>query len=511
MFLIASLYGALAQDVDSVDQWGLIRVDDAHPDAIARSQLGSTLAFPPTDGTKWRIESIPETDSDTVLLSEMVDERLFASIGIDDWHDAGHLGQGVKIAVFDVQWFGASLLEQELGSFFTHDCWQDPLCDSPIDTLNPRFDFERGVHGVACSEVVRDLAPEAELHLVRVNGQTTFENAVDWAIREEVDLISMSMTFFNESFYDGSGPISEAIERLEEAGILLITSAGNSALNHYEDRFRDQNQNGFHEFANGFETLPIRAESGDSRVASVIWDDFDRCGVNDFEVFLLDSSGNQIRQSDRKQEIGQQDCRPVERIRAPPEIDGKWVYLKIKRISGMEPVALDIMSHSGTIFGAIPRNSMADPAPHPYAFAVAAVPVDNYLHNGVEVFSSHGPSRGPLHKPDLAAPDGLSTQSYGSRRFFGTSASAPVVAGALAVLMSSETSMTPREAATRATHWAQNPDRRWTQPDPSLGAGLLRFPDPNPSDDEGCANRSLQATLLLLPLFAFRRKDVYSS
>lgn len=504
MLLHLLLAPVLASPGPSSDPWQLIRVDSPdHPEALASSREGSVLLSPPTDAMEWSVESVPEPDG--APLDTVVDERLIDAIGLQPWHDEGHLGQGVKVAVFDLQWFGSELLEEELGPFTSHDCWASSDCSTPIDSLNPLFDFERGVHGVACAEVIHDIAPEAELYLVRVNGQTTFENAIDWAIREGIDLISMSMTFFNESFYDGTGPISEPLSRLEDAGILMVTSAGNNALNHYEDTFRDLNNNGFHEFQNGWESLPIRAEGGDGRVAAVLWDEFERCGVSDFEVRLLDSQGNRIRESDATQSFQNEKCAPVERIRAPIELEGDWVYLQIRRLVGPDPMPLDIMSFSGPIWGAMPQNSMADPAPHPLAFSVAAVPVEDYLHSAPEAFSSQGPSRGGHFKPDLAAPDGVSTRSYGAQRFFGTSASAPVAAGALAVRMSSEPSLSPREAAEDLRAWAWRGSAHWTQPDPGLGAGRLRLPPPEDLDSEGCASGVLQATLLLLPLCLLRR------
>ena len=148
---------------------------------------------------------------------------------------------------------------------------------------------------------------------------------------------------------------------------------------------------------------------------------------------------------------------------------------------------------------------MADPAPHPYSFSVAAVPVDNYLHSGPESFSSQGPSRGGHFKPDLAAPDGVSTRSYGLERFYGTSASAPVAAGALAVRLSADPSLSPREAAEDLRAWAWRGSAEWTRADPGLGAGRLRLPHPDDLDKQGCASGAVQATLLLLPLFLLRR------
>ena len=504
MILLALLHPVLAASNSTPDPWDLIRVDAPdHPDALASSLQGSVLAAPPSDAEEWSIESVPEPDG--AVLDTVVDERLEEAIGLPAWHDSGYLGQGIKVAVFDLQWFGSELLEEELGGFSSHDCWASPDCDIPIDSLNPLFDFERGVHGVACAEIIHDIAPEAELFLVRVNGQTTFENAINWAIREEIDLISMSMTFFNESFYDGTGPISEPISRLEEAGILMVTSAGNNAQSHYEDTFRDLNGNGLHEFQNGWESLPIRAEGGDGRVAAVLWDEFERCGVSDFEITLLDSQGNRIREANSTQNFENEKCAPVERIRAPIELAGDWVYLQIRRKSGPDPMPLDIMSFSGPIWGAMPQNSMADPAPHPHSFSIAAVPVENYLHSDPEVFSSQGPTRGKHFKPDLAAPDGLSTRSYGLGRFYGTSASAPVAAGALAVRLSADPTLSPREAAEDLRAWAWSGSAQWTGPDPGLGAGRLRLPPLDEVDKQGCASGVLQATLLLLPVFLLRR------
>ena len=136
------------------------------------------------------------------------------------------------------------------------------------------------------------------------------------------------------------------------------------------------------------------------------------------------------------------------------------------------------------------------------------MPVDQYAHSPSEEFSSQGPTHGARFKPDIAAPDGVSTRSYGLNRFYGTSASAPVATGALAVRMSAAPNLSPREAASDLQDWAMKGTARWTKPDPSLGAGRLRLPNPKELDDKGCASGPLQATLLLLPLFLLRRKPL---
>ena len=71
-------------------------------------------------------------------------------------------------------------------------------------------------HGYACAEIVHDIAPDAELHLVRVNGPTTFENGIAWAIAHDIDIISVSMSFFNNAYYDGSGRVATLVEALQQ-------------------------------------------------------------------------------------------------------------------------------------------------------------------------------------------------------------------------------------------------------------------------------------------------------
>jgi subtilisin family serine protease len=53
----------------------------------------------------------------------------------------------------------------------------------------------------------------------------------------------------------------------------------------------------------------------------------------------------------------------------------------------------------------------------------------------VQPYSSRGPTKDGRRKPDLVAPDNMTTSSYISQAFVGTSASAPYVAGCAALIM----------------------------------------------------------------------------
>ena len=168
----------------------LYRVEaPSHEDAITNSSTGAVLTYEPD--LPWRYEHIPALDQ-----TGMVAQNAISVMNTDVWNDTRSGGEGIKIAIFDYQWIGAERPEFGLTDAITHDCWAHDSCQPAIDTFSPRFSFETGSHGVACAEIIHALAPEAELHLVYVSSYTTFENAVDWAIAEGIDIVSMSMSYF---------------------------------------------------------------------------------------------------------------------------------------------------------------------------------------------------------------------------------------------------------------------------------------------------------------------------
>jgi putative cell wall-binding protein len=81
----------------------------------------------------------------------------------------------------------------------------------------------------------------------------------------------------------------------------------------------------------------------------------------------------------------------------------------------------------------VAARSLNDPAGSPIVLAAGAF---HWNTGAVESFSSRGPNINGLVKPDLAAPDGVSSGSLGL--FFGTSAAAPHTSGAAALLQEAE-------------------------------------------------------------------------
>ncbi|MBC7256076.1 MAG: hypothetical protein H5T66_08250, partial [Chloroflexi bacterium] len=172
--------------------------------------------------------------------------------GASVWHDAGWMGQGVRIGIIDVGFEGyAGLLGSELPASVVAKNFVDGQTDAQVDGTTP--------HGTACAEIVYDMAPGAALYLAKIKTDVDLAEAVAWLKdTQHVQVISTSLGFFNLSPGDGTGPLADLAQSVEQAGILWVTAAGNYRQSHWGGPWLDADGDGKLEFGPALETNRIK-------------------------------------------------------------------------------------------------------------------------------------------------------------------------------------------------------------------------------------------------------------
>ena len=357
-------------------------------------------------------------------------------------HRAGVTGRGVKVAVIDAGFRGADRLPEDMP-----ESWE--VRDFSGEGIYSGDEHRRHRHGTACAEIVYDVAPEAELYLLKVDDLIDLENARDFCIREGIDIVSHSLGWLATGFGDGRGLACDVANDAADNGILWVNAAGNATGSHYTGPWSDSDSDGWHNFAdeNDDELLNVRAAAGDSIQVILTWDDFPATAEDyNLHLFFIDASDSTdlVDESTTVQDGDGSD--PVEWIKYIVERSGEY-GISVSKADGARPERLKIWSYYQELEEhAVARNSIGMPADARGAMAVGAVFHPFWNRGLVEVYSSRGPTTDGRIKPDLAAPTGVSTVSYGmlnlqqGEGYFGTSASAPHVAGAAALVKSANPS-----------------------------------------------------------------------
>ncbi|WP_086819783.1 S8 family serine peptidase [Allokutzneria sp. NRRL B-24872] len=360
-----------------------------------------------------------------------------------------------------------------------------------------------GDEGSAMLEILHDVAPGAELGFATAfNGDASFaDNIRALRFEKKCDVIVDDVLYFNESpFQDGI--IAQAVNDVTKDGGLFFSSAGNEgnvadgSAGHWEGNFVDSGKSvgryagSAHDFdATAAGTQIVNPLSANSRGIPVLlwWNDALGRSTNDYDLYLLDGSGNVVGFSQNVQ-TGQAD--PYERVNpsagglnvAVVKFRGDDKYLSLSALRGRfrdsgdlkgfntpgvtrgHSAAKDAFSvaatpAAGAWTGSQEPGDPANPAgPYPDTFSGASK---------LERFSSDGPRRvffnadgtpvaspaGEVRqKPDITAADGVATKTPGFSPFFGTSAAAPHAAAIAGLVLSGNPGMSTadvRDALTR--------------------------------------------------------------
>jgi subtilisin family serine protease len=317
-------------------------------------------------------------------------------------------------------------------------------------------------HGTACAEVIHDIAPNADMYLAKIATDVDLEEAVDWLVTQQVDIISTSLGFYNATPGDGTGYLADLVSRARQAGILWVTGAGNDRESHWGGVYYNADADNFHEFEDGGD---VDCFSFDGQTCSFLflgqvnllirWNDWAEVD-QDFDLHLVRWNGTQwvtVASSTDVQNGGPGQS-PTEWIATGLIFDFAPYGFRIERVSGVRPVNFEVFAPGLVAFGFRPLHllharSIANLADAPEAMTVAALDVNSLTQ---EFYSSEGPTNGPggsqsggFTKPDISGLANVSTQTYGPGFFNGTSAATPHVAGAAALVLSAYPADTPAQ------------------------------------------------------------------
>lgn len=367
----------------------------------------------------------------------------------------------------------------------------------PVDTstcdVGPGAPDAAGAEGTAMLEIVHDVAPGAALMFGNFSDEFGLGTGLDFnaavnCLAANADVVVDDIGFFGAGAYDGTSIISQnTADALNGPGPIrgYYTAVGNQAQAHYQDPFVDSGSDitdvdlgapfpttfwSLHQYsasggANGTKhagLLPAPAEinrlvlePGGIVTIILVWDDPWGASPNDYDLFFGDGTDLFVCSGDFQ---GGPPADPIEACSlenfesndAPIDIViGNWEDLAVPvefdlflLCSGCVTLSNGNRLDFNTPGSSVPNQSDAGGSP---VSVVSAGAVRYSTPNTVESFSSRGPTEDDRLKPDVVAPDGVCITGSGGfgqstcqgtgKRFFGTSAAAPHVAGVAALLL----------------------------------------------------------------------------
>ena len=331
-------------------------------------------------------------------------------------------------------------------------------------------DLATDPEGTAMLEIIHDLAPGAELWFASADTSVDVQAATSF-LAANVDVVLSDLGAL-DFFPNGQSTLAQGLVQLLAVGSNrargYMQSAGNYALQHYADVFRNSGtydpfgfEGTFHVFlANTDTTGPptssvwnqVTVPPSSSVDIFLTWNDPAGASTNDYDLILSDCNGTLFDWSNSLQDGSQEPVEVVSYTNPSRRSSRTVCYAILNYQNAAQPRTLNILIGTVDSIGHAfntPAKSLAVPADTPGDFiAVGAVPASS--PNQIEDYSSLGPTFDGRSKPDLVATDGVSVSGAGGfdSPFFGTSAAVPHVAGLAALLLQLNPTLTRAQLKT---------------------------------------------------------------
>jgi MYXO-CTERM domain-containing protein len=411
-----------------------------------------------------------------------------AEVGTDRWNAAGWTGNGVSVAIVDVGFAGyEALAGSELPSALATDLSRGAPASS--------------AHGTAVAEVIADVAPEAKMSLHSFATDVEFVAVLDSLLGTDVAVVNASIGFDNAWSADGTSAASRAVDALAAEGAIVVVAAGNENLRYRVGELRAVGDGLV--LLGGHAATRLPAPGGRARV-SLRWDEPFGASTTDLDLWVKNADdGSECGRSEAPQDGDDPPREAVDVsgcseevlvfIRAAASVDPAgitgWLYC---------PAGVDEVSRTSGLSVSVPGDASG-------AFTVGAWVAEN---DAPAAYSSRGPTDDGRQKPDVIAPSGVTTASWGVEAFEGSSAATPHAAGLAALWTEWQGEPGEPEAF---KEWAHTNAREGGEPGPdsAWGWGALSA-GPAPEPGCGCASGnpggSPGLALLVAALYLGRRR-----
>jgi len=141
----------------------------------------------------------------------------------DDWRRA--TGRGVSVAIIDS---GIDTLHPDLAGRVASSV--EARIDNKKVVFDPSDEGDSAGHGTACAGIIASIAPDAELHSIKVLGAgglgdgMAFMAGLEWAIKQKYRVVNLSLGTTKPQFF---APLHDLLDRAYQAGCIVVAAANN--------------------------------------------------------------------------------------------------------------------------------------------------------------------------------------------------------------------------------------------------------------------------------------------